>query len=69
MLLLHGHPRTSATWHRVAPKLVEHCFAVVCIDLRGYGRSGPVPTADHIAEDAPDDLVAALTPFVRPSGR
>lgn len=22
VLLLHGHPRTSATWHRVAPQLV-----------------------------------------------
>ncbi|MBT2528422.1 alpha/beta hydrolase [Streptomyces sp. ISL-99] len=50
VLLLHGHPRTSATWHRVAPQLVERGFTVVCPDLRGYGRSrGPVPTADHTA--------------------
>ena len=48
ILLLHGHPRTSATWHRVAPLLVEQGFTVVCPDLRGYGRSrGPAPTADH----------------------
>ncbi|PRX98906.1 alpha/beta fold hydrolase [Allonocardiopsis opalescens] len=48
VLLLHGHPRTSATWHRVAPRLVELGFTVVCPDLRGYGRSrGPAPTADH----------------------
>ncbi|WNV92154.1 alpha/beta hydrolase [Umezawaea sp. Da 62-37] len=48
VLLLHGHPRTSATWHRVAPKLVAAGFAVVCPDLRGYGRSrGPAFTADH----------------------
>ncbi|MGW0561339.1 alpha/beta fold hydrolase [Streptomyces sp. NPDC003016] len=48
VLLLHGHPRTSATWHRVAPLLVERGFTVVCPDLRGYGRSrGPAPTADH----------------------
>jgi haloacetate dehalogenase len=48
VLLLHGHPRTSATWHRVAPQLVERGFTVVCPDLRGYGRSrGPAPTADH----------------------
>ncbi|MRG58752.1 alpha/beta fold hydrolase [Agromyces sp. CFH 90414] len=46
--LLHGHPRTSATWHRVAPLLLEQGFAVVCPDLRGYGRSrGPAPAADH----------------------
>ncbi|QNO37322.1 alpha/beta hydrolase [Protaetiibacter sp. SSC-01] len=50
VVLLHGHPRTSATWHRVAPALVERGFAVVCPDLRGYGRSrGPGPASDHRA--------------------
>lgn len=33
VLLLHGHPRTSATWHRVAPQVVEQGFTVVCADL------------------------------------
>ncbi|MBP0459336.1 alpha/beta fold hydrolase [Streptomyces montanisoli] len=48
VVLLHGHPRTSATWHRVAPLLVEAGHTVVCPDLRGYGRSrGPEFTADH----------------------
>ena len=48
VLLLHGHPRTSATWHRVAPQLVARGLTVVCADLPGYGRSGkPIPTADH----------------------
>ena len=50
IMLLHGHPRTSATWHRVAPLLVAHGFTVVCPDLRGYGQStGPEPTPDHSA--------------------
>src|SRR6187455_1800868 len=41
VLLLHGHPRTHATWHRVAP-LLATSHTVVCPDLRGYGRSsGP----------------------------
>jgi haloacetate dehalogenase len=48
VLLLHGHPRTSATWHRVAPQLVERGFSVVCLDLPGYGRSDkPVVAEDH----------------------
>jgi haloacetate dehalogenase len=48
VLLLHGHPRTSATWHRVAPRLVARGFTVVCADLPGYGRSGkPAPADDH----------------------
>jgi haloacetate dehalogenase len=40
VLLIHGHPRTGATWHRVAPRLVELGFTVVCPDMRGYGQSG-----------------------------
>ena len=48
VLLLHGHPRTSATWHRVAPLLVAAGHPVVCPDLRGYGRSSAPPdTPDH----------------------
>ncbi|GIE28680.1 hydrolase [Actinoplanes italicus] len=39
ILLVHGHPRTGSTWHRVAPQLVEHGFTVVCPDMRGYGQS------------------------------
>ena len=64
VLLVHGHPRTSATWHRVAPLLVERGFTVVCPDLRGYGRSrGPTPTADHTAHckrAVAGDLVAVM---------
>jgi haloacetate dehalogenase len=47
ILLLHGHPRTHTTWHRVAPLLAAG-HAVVCPDLRGYGESSKPPTtADH----------------------
>lgn len=64
VLLLHGHPRTSATWHRVAPRLVEQGFTVVCADLPGYGRSGkPAPTTDHSAHSkrsGTKDLASAM---------
>jgi haloacetate dehalogenase len=47
VVLLHGHPRTHATWHGVAPLLAE-AHAVVCPDLRGYGRSSkPADAPDH----------------------
>ena len=47
VLLLHGHPRTHVTWHRVAPLLAER-HTVVCPDLRGYGQSSkPETTPDH----------------------
>jgi haloacetate dehalogenase len=45
LVLLHGHPRTHTTWHRVAPALAA-AFTVVCPDLRGYGESSKPPTAD-----------------------
>ena len=48
VVLLHGHPRTHTTWHRVAPLLAAAGHRVVCPDLRGYGRSAKPPTtADH----------------------
>ena len=47
VLLLHGHPRTHVTWHRVAP-LLAPTHTVVCPDLRGYGASSkPETTSDH----------------------
>jgi haloacetate dehalogenase len=47
LLLLHGHPRTHVTWHRVAP-LLARSHTVVCPDLRGYGQSSKPPTTpDH----------------------
>ena len=47
LLLLHGHPRTHATWHRVAP-LLSNDHVVVCPDLRGYGGSSkPQTNHDH----------------------
>ena len=42
VVLLHGHPRTHATWHRVAALLANR-YTVVCPDLRGYGRSTVPP--------------------------
>lgn len=48
VLLLHGHPRTHATWHRLAPLLAAAGHTVVCPDLPGYGESGkPASRPDH----------------------
>ncbi len=38
LLLLHGHPQTHLTWHKIAPELAKR-FTVVATDLRGYGDS------------------------------
>jgi haloacetate dehalogenase len=48
LLLLHGHPQTHLTWHKVAPALARR-FTVVAADLRGYGDSSkPSGGPDHI---------------------
>ena len=47
ILLLHGFPQTHLMWRGVAP-LLSRNFAVVCADLRGYGRSGcPASARNH----------------------
>jgi haloacetate dehalogenase len=48
LLLLHGNPLTHVMWHKIAPRLAEHC-TVVASDLRGYGDSSkPDGGEDHI---------------------
>ena len=49
VVLLHGHPRTHATWHRVAALLADR-YTVVCPDLRGYGGSTAPPDAENHAQ-------------------
>ncbi|MGH1550319.1 alpha/beta fold hydrolase [Leifsonia poae] len=64
LVLLHGHPRTGATWHRVAPLLAADGFTVVVPDLRGYGRStAPAPRPDHAQASKralADDILAVM---------
>jgi haloacetate dehalogenase len=48
VLLVHGFPRTSLMWRHIAPMLAN-THTLICADLRGYGRSGVVPsTTDHL---------------------
>ena len=51
LVLLHGHPRTHATWHMVAALLAPH-FTLVCPDLRGYGQSTKPPTRDDHSQSS-----------------
>jgi haloacetate dehalogenase len=47
VLMLHGFPQTHLMWREVAPQLADG-HTVICVDLRGYGRSGcPPSTDDH----------------------
>ena len=45
--MVHGFPRTSLMWRYMAPQLASN-HTVICVDLRGYGRSGvPESAEDH----------------------
>ena len=65
VLLVHGHPRTHTTWHRVAPAIAAAGYHVVCPDLRGYGESSaPADQPDHAQASKramAQDLVELMT--------
>ncbi|WP_298710223.1 alpha/beta hydrolase [Micrococcus sp. 2A] len=65
VVLLHGHPRTHATWHRVAPALAGAGLRVICPDLRGYGQStAPEPSDDlhtHSDRTMAEDIALLMT--------
>ena len=67
VLLLHGHPRTHATWHRVAPRLAGR-HTVVCPDLRGYGQSSKPPTTDDHAPYSKRAMAADCVALMRALG-
>src|SRR4051812_18464967 len=57
VVLLHGHPRTHATWHMVAAPLADH-HTVVCPDLRGYGES--TKAAPYTKRAMAQDIVGVM---------
>ena len=67
VLLLHGHPRTHVTWHKVAPVLAEQ-FTVVCPDLRGYGESSKPPTTPDHAPYSKRAMAGDCAALMRGSG-
>ena len=66
LLLLHGHPQTSAIWHKVAPELAKH-FSLVIADLRGYGDSskpnGGARSVDYSKRVMAGDMVQGMHHF------
>jgi haloacetate dehalogenase len=67
VVLLHGHPRTHATWHRLAPLLAER-HAVVCPDLRGYGRSSTLPDEPDHSQQSKRSMAGDVAGLMRALG-
>jgi haloacetate dehalogenase len=68
VLLVHGHPRTGATWHRVTPRLVAAGHTVVCPDMRGYGRSGKAEVRPDHAQQSKRAVAGDLVALMRHLG-
>ena len=67
IVLLHGHPRTHATWSQVAPRLADR-YSVVCPDLRGYGRSTLPPTRPDHAQSSKRAMAGDVVALMRSLG-
>ena len=67
VVLLHGHPRTHATWHRVAA-LLAPSHTVVCPDLRGYGESTQPETRPDHAQASKRELANDVVALMRTLG-
>lgn len=60
LLLIHGFPQTRHIWHRVASELSEK-YALVIIDIRGYGESSKPSGVEAYAKSAmAKDCVAVM---------
>ena len=62
LLLVHGWPETWYYWRLVMPALARD-FQVVAVDQRGIGLSD---TGHWLAEEAPQEMLTALTAFLAP---
>jgi pimeloyl-ACP methyl ester carboxylesterase len=59
ILLLHGHGASLGTFAPLAGRLAAGGHRVVAVDLRGFGRSSPVP-ADFEFDGLVDDVALVL---------
>ncbi|WP_245831021.1 alpha/beta fold hydrolase [Sediminibacillus massiliensis] len=59
VVLIHGIPTNSHLWDQVAPYLAEN-YAVIAIDMIGYGKSDRAPFTDLTLPDQANYIVQAL---------
>lgn len=59
ILLVHGFPQHSLTWHTIGPILAQN-HTVIAPDIRGMGDSSLSKTANYTARAAGSDLKAIL---------
>jgi pimeloyl-ACP methyl ester carboxylesterase len=61
VVLLHGFPELSITWHKQIPALVAAGYRVVAPDQRGYGQTdAPAPTEAYTMLHLVGDVIGLL---------
>lgn len=64
-VLVHGIMADSRTWNLVAPRIADHGYRVMGVDLRGHGASGrgrysPREWADDLVDTLPSEPEVAI---------
>jgi pimeloyl-ACP methyl ester carboxylesterase len=59
ILLVHGFPQHSLTWHTIGPILAQN-YTLIAVDNRGCGSSSIPRNDDYSAETVSNDLVGVL---------
>lgn len=59
IVLVHGYPQHSLTWHTIGPILAQN-YTVLAVDLRGMGSSSIPRDGDYSAETVSTDLQGVL---------
>jgi pimeloyl-ACP methyl ester carboxylesterase len=70
VLLLHGFPQRSESWHAVATRLAERGFRTLAPDQRGYSpRARPTGRDSYRLGEMVDDALAVVDQLVGPAAR
>lgn len=59
VLLVHGYPEHSLTWHTIGPILAQN-YTVIAVDIRGMGQSTIPNSYDFTSATASEDLKGVL---------
>ncbi|KAI9726677.1 MAG: hypothetical protein M1834_008942 [Cirrosporium novae-zelandiae] len=59
VLLVHGWPQHSLTWHTIGPILAQN-YTVIAVDIRGCGDSSIPANNDYTASTGAEDLKGVL---------
>lgn len=67
IVFLHGNPQTGYMWNKVAPAFTS-THAVVCPDLRGYGRSYKPPVSENGMQMSKREMAADVVHMMKSLG-